>query len=72
MDERIKELQSELAQLDAAIAETQAALTAATTGDETRAQTSRLADLTSQRSGVQTQLDNLRPAGTEVRGAGGD
>lgn len=72
MDEKIQQLQDGLAALAVAITDTQNALTAATTGDETRAQTSKLADLTSEQSRLQTELDNLLAAGEEVRGAGGD
>ena len=67
MNERIQELTEGLAAIADAIAKTQAAIDAGPPPDELRAQNSRLTALQSQQSGLQTELNNLQAAGTEVR-----
>ena len=68
MKDQIDAIKAGLAALDTAISQTQAALAAATRIDDIRALTSRLVDLRSERSRLQTMLNNLEAAGVEVAG----
>ena len=67
-NDQIKAIKAGLAALDTAISQTEAALRAATTPDDTRSLTSTLVDLRSERSRLQTQLDNLEAANVQVLG----
>lgn len=69
-DDRINEIKDGLAALNDAIAQTEAALRAATTPDDTRSLSSRLVDLRSERSRLETELNNLEAAGIEIREIG--
>src|SRR5438270_4005483 len=68
MKEQIEAIKAGLAALDTAISQTQAALATATNIEDTRALTVRLVDLRSERSRLQTMLNNLEAAGVEVAG----
>ncbi len=65
-NDQIQAIKAGLAALDTAISQTESALRAATTPDDTRSLTSTLVDLRSERSRLQTQLDNLEAADVEV------
>jgi hypothetical protein len=68
MNEQIEAIKAGLAALDTAISQTQAALATATNIEDTRALTSRLVDLRSERSRLQVMLNNLEAADVEVAG----
>jgi hypothetical protein len=64
--EQVDAIKAGLAALDSAIAQTDAALRTASNPDDVRSLTSTLVDLRSERSRLQTQLDNLEAALVEV------
>jgi pyruvate/oxaloacetate carboxyltransferase len=70
--DQIAAIKAGLAALDTAISQTQFALSQATTPEDTRSLTSTLVDLRSERSRLQTQLDNLEAADVQVGGPGLD
>jgi hypothetical protein len=65
-DQQIAAIKSGLAAVDAAIAQTESALRAASNFDDIRSLTSALVDLRSERARLQAQLDNLEAAQVEV------
>ena len=68
----IQDLKDGIAELDAAIADTEAQMQTNLPPDVSRALSARLIGLQGDRSGLQAQLDNLQAAAVEVTGQGGD
>jgi hypothetical protein len=70
-DDQIAAIKSALAAIDSAISQSEAALRTASNPDDIRSLTSNLVDLRSERSRLQSQLDNLEASSTEVQAIGG-